>query len=364
MKIACYTIYPAEAPSVYHRIYAYKTLLAGHNIDLTIKSFMTSRFYRYRKSSGLWATLLKLGWMVTCSFRLLINLVKVRQYDVVIIHREVFPLGRPWMEKLIIRLSRCSIYDLDDAIWFPPTTKTNQRSVLWYKPRTQEIMSSCTWVVAGNDFIKQYAELHNENVSVIPTPYDDLHPTFRKESVMENEIIITWIGNLGNAEYLQELVPIFSYLSERYPLVLRIIGGADISAIDFGSVPIELCEWSREKERDWLVNSHIGIMPLYDQGYEQGKCAFKLIQYFSAGLPVVASPVGMNKDVVLQNINGYQASSSIEWQDALERLICEAELRQDFGKNGYDLFKEQFTRELCVDSWLKVISNAIEKSST
>jgi glycosyltransferase involved in cell wall biosynthesis len=364
MKVACYTIYPAEAPSVYHRIYAYKKLFEEQSVHLDINSFMTSGFYNYRKKEGGLATLVKVGWMIICSLRLLISLGKVRRYDVVIIHREVYPLGRPWVEKLIARLSHCSIYDLDDAIWFPPSTKVNQRSMFWYEPRIKEIMSSCSWLVVGNAFINRYAQLHNANVTVISTPYDDLNPGFARTSGPEQKIFITWIGNLGNAEYLQVLLPVFEYLAKKYPIILRLIGGADIRSIAFGNVPVQLCEWNRGMERDWLLGSDIGIMPLYDQEYEQGKCAFKLIQYFSAGLPVVASPVGMNKDVVLPNVNGYQATNIAEWTNALESLICEPALRQNLGKNGYALFKSHFTRAHCARLWLKVIKDAIEKSAS
>lgn len=360
MKVACFTIYPAEAPSVYHRMTAYRRGLAERGIYLDIKPFMTVRFYQYRKHRGAVATMLKIGWMLACSIRLAVNLLTIRRYDVVILHREVFPSGRPWLEKLIAGLSARCIYDLDDAIWFPPSTGVNQRSLFWYEPRTREIMSACSEVVVGNAFLENYARRHNPDVHVIPTPYDDLQPDFARRFCADGKVIVCWIGNLGNAEYLQDLKPVFEYLCARYPVVLRVIGGTDIGEIDFGAVAVELCAWNREHERSWLLGSDIGIMPLYDRGYEQGKCAFKLIQYFAAGLPVVASPVGMNKDVVVHEVNGIHASTAAQWQAGLERLIRDPDLRRAYGRQGYACFRSHFTRDRCADRWHALLTRSLD----
>lgn len=360
MRVACYTIYPEEAPSVFHRIHSYSDLWEEQGIFLDIKCLMTKQFYRSRKHSGFFGVLKKIFWMTFCVIKLSLDLLKLRQYDVVIIHREVLPTGRPWVERLIAKYSHFCVYDLDDAIWFPPSFSVNQRSLLWYESRVEEIMSSCSIVVSGNKFIKEFARLYNDRVEVIPTPYDDLMPSFEEPVGEGNLVRIVWIGNLGNSEYLLALKALFEELSKKYSIILRVIGGVDIQEIEFGDVPVELCSWSREKEKDWLLTSDIGIMPLYDRDYEQGKCAFKIIQYFSAGLPVVASPVGMNKEVVINGVNGYQATDMSEWKNALEQLVASPKLRQELGKNGYTSFKSNFTRKKNADRWAHMLCDMIQ----
>jgi glycosyltransferase involved in cell wall biosynthesis len=78
----------------------------------------------------------------------------------------------------------------------------------------------------------------------------------------------------------------------------------------------------------------IGIMPVPDRPFERGKCGYKLIQYMACGLPVVASPVGVNRQIVTPDYNGLLATSETEWKAALSLLISDADLRSKLGRNG------------------------------
>jgi hypothetical protein len=99
-------------------------------------------------------------------------------------------------------------------------------------------------------------------------------------------------------------------------------------------VRIDPVLWSPASEIDALANSHIGVMPLTDDEWARGKCAFKLLQYMAASLPCVASPVGANTEAVLENQTGYYARSSADWEQALQRLIASPELRLRLGSAG------------------------------
>lgn len=363
MQIACFTIYPEQAPSVYQRAFAYGEYWKEQNIHLTVKSFMLPGFYNSRKRSGPIAFIIKVIWMMVCSIRFIPVLFQLSKYSVVIIHREVFPSGRPWIERLIIKASRYSVYDLDDAIWFPPSTQTNQRALLWYDDRIKQIMSTCSHIVVGNEFIAEYARKYNKHVTIIPTPYDDLQPDISGRVSRKGEVVIVWIGNLGNAEYLGELVPVIEELSRIHRILLRVIGGSDIAAIDFGQIPVELCKWEREKERQWLLDADIGIMPLYDRDYEKGKCAFKIIQYFSAGLPVVASPVGMNQSVIINGSNGFLAGDIADWKQALGTLITSPRLRLKLGDCAYETFLNNYTRTKNGECWVKIFRHIPPQSA-
>jgi hypothetical protein len=78
----------------------------------------------------------------------------------------------------------------------------------------------------------------------------------------------------------------------------------------------------------------IGIMPLTDTPWSRGKCGYKLIQYMACGLPVVASPVGVNTHIVEHGVNGFLAASDAEWRDALYKLARDPGLRQKMGTAG------------------------------
>jgi glycosyltransferase involved in cell wall biosynthesis len=103
---------------------------------------------------------------------------------------------------------------------------------------------------------------------------------------------------------------------------------------DWGDVPIERVPWSSDTEAQSLAGAHIGVMPLTDDAWSRGKCAFKLLQYMAAALPCVASPVGANKEAVLDGVNGFHAADVDEWERGLEKLIVAPELRAAFGAAG------------------------------
>jgi hypothetical protein len=99
-------------------------------------------------------------------------------------------------------------------------------------------------------------------------------------------------------------------------------------------VRIEPVLWSPAAEVAALAGSHIGVMPLADEEWARGKCAFKLLQYMAASLPCVASPVGANTEAVIEGATGYHARNDAEWESALERLISSADLRARLGAAG------------------------------
>jgi glycosyltransferase involved in cell wall biosynthesis len=90
--------------------------------------------------------------------------------------------------------------------------------------------------------------------------------------------------------------------------------------------------WSLEQEVDLLQDCDIGIMPLQDNEWARGKCGLKLLQYMAVGLPAIASPVGVNLDIVLDGANGFLASSEAEWRAKLIRLCNDEELRTKIGR--------------------------------
>ena len=75
-------------------------------------------------------------------------------------------------------------------------------------------------------------------------------------------------------------------------------------------------------------------MPLTDDAWSRGKCAFKLLQYMAAALPCVASPVGANTEAVIDGVNGFHARTTEDWERSLEALLLSPELRARFGASG------------------------------
>ena len=92
--------------------------------------------------------------------------------------------------------------------------------------------------------------------------------------------------------------------------------------------------WSVDSEADDIAACDIGIMPLVDSPWERGKCGYKLIQYMACGLPVIASPVGANVEIVSEGSDGMLAANDEQWQSALLALAENAVLRREMGVRG------------------------------
>jgi glycosyltransferase involved in cell wall biosynthesis len=356
LRILCIAPYPTAAPSVYHRIWAYRPLWSAHGVELTVWPFMSDRFYAIRRTFGPAATLRKAIHFGISALRLAARIWRVRRYDAVIIHREVFPLGPPFFERLVARLHPDVTFDLDDAMWCAPSNPVHQRGLLWDPERVPKIMAACARVTAGSEHIADFARRYNARVIVLPTGCDDLAGAAASGAQPpRTRPVVAWIGNLGNAGYVRDVLPSLEEAHARHPFVLRLIGGVDIEEVVSDRLAIERLQWRRDREGAWLRAADVGIMPLPDEDFERGKCAFKIIQYFSAGLPVVCSPIGMNRQVVQHGMNGYLAARPAEWVECLARLLIDAHARSEMAARARQTYLAQFTRERIGERWLEIL---------
>ncbi|MCP5348425.1 MAG: glycosyltransferase family 4 protein [Gammaproteobacteria bacterium] len=279
-------------------------------------------------------------------------------YDLVIIHREVCPLGGGVFDRYITSKNGYVIYELDDAVWLPMPLKIDQRKHFFSENSIPRLMTECRMVVAGNQYIRDFALRYNSQVAVIPTPYDDLGGLQYKPKRKLVPVIV-WIGNVGNDEYLDLLKSPLTRLASKYEFVFRIIGSTEYSGFQIEGVNVEFMEWDLNSEARWLLESDIGVMPLFDREYEKGKCAFKLIQYASAGMPLVASPVGMNREVIQHGVNGFLAETEEDWHSAIARLLEQPSLRSEMGSQAYATFSKKYTHSVNSVKWLNVFEEIL-----
>lgn len=225
------------------------------------------------------------------------------------------------------------IFDFDDAIYVRRPRRLGEAADdSWW--RRQKFAATCravTVVAAGNDVLAAAAAAHANRIVTLPTPLDASR--YRATTAtQEDPPTLVWIGSPENLVYLEILRPALVRLAERHPaLRLRVICS---TFPDWPEVRTERMLWSPETEVDALAGAHIGIMPLSDDEWSRGKCAFKLLQYMAASLPCVASPVGANTEAVIEERTGLHARDTDEWEQALERLIGAPSLRARFGAAG------------------------------
>src|SRR6056297_1871598 len=90
----------------------------------------------------------------------------------------------------------------------------------------------------------------------------------------------------------------------------------------------------------------IGVMPLPDTPWMRGKCGYKLIQYMACGLPVIASPVGVNAEIVEHGVNGFLVGTDEEWKSALTILLKDPDLRRRMGREGRKKVEREYSLQV------------------
>ena len=267
------------------------------------------------------------------------------RYDYVWLQKKVLS---PIFINIIASRSRL-IYDYDDAIYstgshtsghVKPSHAGSRQTV----SRLHHVLKKSFLVFAGSPELAAYSRQFNaSDVQLVPTalemPVWNPHPP-----APLTPVTVGWIGITSNMPYLELVDEAVQKIQERYPdVVFSLMSGEPAKGLKtrWTFVP-----WSREAEQQWLQSIDIGIMPLTDEEWSRGKCAFKLLQYMSYAKPVVASPVGANIDAVIQAKSGYLAATSSEWFEALESLITNPELRRSMGEEGLKLFRGHYERSI------------------
>jgi glycosyltransferase involved in cell wall biosynthesis len=255
----------------------------------------------------------------------------LRSADVMVLHQIKLSAIEA---RLFAAFSRRRVFDVDDAIYVRKPRRLGDApdESAW---RKRKFAATCRWadvVAAGNDVLAGFARPAARSICILPTSIDTAAylPTIASAA---DPPTIAWIGSPENLVYLEMIRPALARLTGRHPtLRLRVICSY---FPDWPEVNVERIAWSAATEAQSLATAHIGVMPLTDDAWARGKCAFKLLQYMAAALPCVASPVGANVEAVIDGFNGFHARNADEWEHGLEALIRSPELRERFGANGH-----------------------------
>lgn len=254
----------------------------------------------------------------------------LRWADVVVLHQIKLSALEA---RLFGALSRRRIFDVDDAIYVRKPRRLGE-PVGESRWRRKKFAATCRWVdvvAAGNDVLAGAARPAARAVEILPTSIE-VSCYRAAQPGAGGPPTIVWIGSPENLIYLDMIRPALARLTARHPaLKVRIICSAYPA---WPEINVERIAWSEATEADALAAAHIGIMPLTDDEWSRGKCAFKLLQYMAASLPCVASPIGANTEAVIDGVNGFHAATIQDWENRLEELIVSPPLRARFGAGG------------------------------
>lgn len=347
--------YPFEAaPSQRFRFEQYFTFLREQGFEIEEHPFYDEKTWKTLYSQG---NIVKKAWgLIRCFARRKLLLFKLHKADHIFIHREVAHVGPPIFEWIIAKvLRRKYTYDFDDAIWLPNYSESNARfhrlKAYW---KVNYCMKWAHQVTAGNEYLANYARKFNQHVQVIPTTID----TNGHHNVLcdhdQETLTIGWTGTHTTMRYLDPLLPILRKLEKEFQFRFRVISN---QAPDFDLNSLEFIQWNKDSEIEDLSRIQIGLMPLEEDIWSEGKCGFKGLQYMSLGMATILSPVGVNKTIVQDGENGFSATTAEEWENKLVQLIQSKELRKCFGENGRKTVELNYSVEANKHKYLNLFTN-------
>ncbi len=356
MKVIFIVQYPEEGASSRLRVWQYLGHLRKSGMRCCFRPFMSSAFYKIVYQPGhFW---LKTYHFLVSAIRRLLDLTCIKRYDLVFVQREAFPFGPPVFEWIVTKiLKKPLIYDFDDAIFLKMKSKYNNIVRFFNNPqKDSKIIQMSTHVMVGNKYLQEYALEFNQNVSVIPTSVDTEKFKIEEKKTDKGNVVLGWIGSHSTAPYLLPLKNVFQRLKRSYPnLIIKLIGAESIA----NQLPGTQClKWKMENELSELCSFDVGIMPLPDNAWTRGKCGLKILQYMAIGIPVVCSPVGINKEIVKNGVNGFWAAPEEEWYERLRTLIENPELRRKVGHQARTTVETSYSLKVCLPILAEIFRRA------
>jgi len=330
MKLCIFTKYTANGPSSRYRFLGYLPALDKAGYQVSIRPFFSDLYLKRlfsNRSVGpfyvIWRILLRIT-----------ECMMARRYDLVWIEGELVPFLPSFFERILnIFLPKRRYHDFDDAIWLRYAEKRLLRK------KFPAIIKNATGITAGNSFLAQHFAPANVPTLILPTVV-----RWEKYEMIKAPLsgsTIGWIGTPKTVFFLEDLLPALEKLASNHSFTLRVIG-AKISSEKF---EVDCQPWSQERETQLLSELDIGIMPLRDDQWSRGKCGLKLIQYLAAGVPSVASPVGVNTQIIENSSGGFLAQGIDQWVSALSQLLRDPDMRKAMGAKARQWAKNEMTLE-------------------
>ena len=346
--------YPyGEAPSQRFRFEQYIPYLKEQGCVIEIHPFYNLKTWKTLYSEGNVGR--KIWGLLTSFLRRFVLLFRLRSATHIFIHREAAHVGPPVFEWIIAKVLRKKYtFDFDDAIWLPNYSETNARfhriKAYW---KVNYCMKWAHAITAGNEYLASYAQQFNTNVQIIPTTIDtDNHHTIRSNH-HNSKVVIGWTGTHTTMRYVDELIPTLQDLEQTFDFTFLIISNEKPS---YDLKSLEFIRWNKETEIEDLAKMHIGVMPLHNDIWSEGKCGFKGLQYMALEIATIVSPVGVNTEIIYDGHNGYLAGSPEEWKEKLIHLLEDRDLRIRLGQEGRKTIEERYSVNATKEKYFRLFS--------
>lgn len=330
------------SPGQRFRFEQYLDVLRANGIVIEIQSFLDMDTMRILYKPG--HVLKKVTNVLAGFLRRVAGLRRVFDYDYIFIHREATPIGPPFIEAALFLLRRPVVFDFDDAIFISKTSKVN-RIVAFAKwsSKIRFISKHSSKVAVCNNYLVNWVKQYNPNAVLLPTTIDlNYHKPIAKTSLSTRRPVIGWTGTQSTMVYLELVREALVELQKRYDFEFRVICDIDPKFPELKNY--RFIKWNLESEMEDLAGMDVGLMPVPQGQWEQGKVGFKAIQYSGVAAVPVVSSTGSGHEVVLHGKTGFVVDNNCaDWVEALAVLLDNPAQLEAMGKGAREYIDTKYS---------------------
>ncbi len=343
MNLSIFTRYTSLGASSRLRYFAYLDGLIKNGINVDVDSFLPHSYLvdLYAKRQPKILPILR-------AYAKRIHAV-LNTGDNLLIEYELLPFAPYWLEKRLIG-SRRYVLNFDDNVW------CNYVGKRLLADKYDKLVKHAAGVIVANDYLYEKTRHLNTNIIKIPTAvelrgYEGSYEKYKNPTIV-------WIGTPVTFAFLEAFAEVFERLSEQVEYDLLVVASSSLKSGKFKKTKIRFVDWTADGEAEWLIRSHVGVMPLTSDDFAAGKSAYKIIQYFAVGLPVVASAVGENKNVVRQGVNGFLAETPEAFGESLRKLLIDKSLYADLALSAR-MTSQEFSLERQIPVYVEFLKKSL-----
>lgn len=282
---------------------------------------------------------------------------KSSAFDIVVLQKKLLS---PLVFFFLRQASKRLVYDFDDAVFFRDAFGSKVDAPEWFSKsrwrRFRHTVREADLVLAGNKYLESYARKYHTNVTILPSSVTLSKLPIRSNFPENSKPVVGWLGSRTTMKYILSIESILARVAAVHPFELRIISDTPCS---MATLTCHHIPWSLEQQDLEIAHFDIGLMPLSDDPWTNGKCAYKLLQYMAAEVPFVASAVGMNVEVANGNTTGFAVRSEWEFAEKLLKLLEDKALRRQMGKAGRAFVEKHYTVEVIADKLAVLLKNLV-----
>lgn len=356
VRVIVLSKYPRMGASSRLRTLQYLPMLEQQGFEFTVQSLFDEAYLQNLYGNGSRSRLATAGYYL----KRLFMLFSVWRYDLVWIEYELFPYMPAFAERFLAFIGKPYIVDYDDAIFHNYDLSGNPLLKKLLGKKIDAVMARSACVIAGNAYLAARAKVAGaKRIELVPTVIDQSR--YEPLTKMTNSpMVIGWIGSPSTQKYIINIKDALRSACEEHGAQLLLVGATADIANQLPGMNVEVVPWSEETEVELIQRMNVGIMPLPDGPWEKGKCGYKLIQYMACAVPVIASPVGVNVDIIGRSDCGYLTDNSEQWADSLDALLSSAEQRKTLGSAGRKAVEEKYSLQVQAPILARIFNSIIK----